>query len=295
MRAWRFIASLCAFAVLSFHARSFSRERFHYKSDDSIQQENGVKRDTDAAFSLLKRDRNTDALAAFENVLETDSTFFRAHYGKGLALRKLQRPTEAISALKASLRHAPNYAIAYFALGNVYSDLEKYHEAIAVYNQALQQDPKLANAYYHRGLVHQKLRQPKEAISSFRAAIAIDPNLETAHHALGLALAEKGELQEAVECFQRAARIKASEGNCYRLAETYNKLNKPQQALEAAELGLKKNPAFAPAAFEAGVALKTLGRTAEAITKFQIAATDSNWKQRAEDQIEELNRASAKR
>lgn len=283
MRVERFIASLSVLLLLSLASPLLT-------SVCAQTDENEIKRMTNEAFSLLKRDRDTDALAAFEKVLGKDSTNSKAFYGKGLALRKLRRPSEAIQAYKTSLRHSPDYALAYFALGNIYIDLEQYNDALAVYDQALQRNPRLANAHYQRGLVYQKLSRSKDATAALRAALEIDRNYEAAHHALGLVLSENGQIQEALAAFQNAANLKASEGNYYRLAETYNKLNKPQQALEAAESGLQKKKDYAPLAFEAGVALKALGKYDEALKKFEIAAKDLDWKQSAEYQIGEIKR-----
>lgn len=284
MRAERIVVSLSAFLLLTLASPLLTKVC-------AQSGENEMKRMTNEAFSLLKRDRDADALAAFEKVLGKDSTNSRALYGKGLALRKLRRPSEAIHAYKASLRHSPDYALSYFALGNVYIDLERYNDALTVYAQALQRDARLANAHYQRGLVYQKLAQSQDAIAAFRAALEIDKNYEAAHHALGLVLSENGQLQEALLAFQNAANLKASEGNYYRLAEIYNKLNQPRQALAAAESGLRKKKDYAPLAFEAGVALKALGKHDEAVKKFEIAAKDLDWKQSAEYQIGEIKRA----
>jgi tetratricopeptide (TPR) repeat protein len=274
------------------------------KKKEAVEKENAEKlaKNKDAARevernralnegnTLLKSGRENEALAAYDQALKADSTFARAWYGKGLALRKLRRPQEAVLAYKAAIRHDPKDPQAYFALGNIYTDLEKYNDAVGVYDQAVAIDPKLSKAYYQRGLAYDKMNKTKDAINSFKMATEVDPNYDLAFSSLGVALGKDGQMQEAVKAYESAVAIKPSEVTYYRLAETYNKMQNHQAALTAAENGLKKKPGYAPAAMEAGLALKAMGRYNEAVEKFQAAARDLKWKQSAEYQIDDIKR-----
>ncbi len=67
---------------------------------DKIPPPDPFAEQVSAAWQLHLNNKNEQALAEFERVLQQDSNHIDALYGKGLALRALDRPQDAIAAFQ---------------------------------------------------------------------------------------------------------------------------------------------------------------------------------------------------
>lgn len=252
--------------------------------------ENEMKRAYNDGNIALRKGRYSEAIAAYDEALSIDSTYAVAHYGRGLALKKSRRTTDALEAFKACVRHDPTYAKGFFALGNAYADIDRHKDAIAAYERAVLNDPTDSRSYYQMGASYLSLNQPPKAVEALQKAVEADPKYSQAYYTMGVAQVAQGSLSDAVASFSKSAEVKPSEATYYKLAETYNKLNRHSDALEAADKGLQEKADYAPAAFEAGLALKSMGRYNDAVSKFRIAAKNVKWKESAQYQIDDIDR-----
>ncbi len=261
------------------------------KSDDATMKKiNAVKRAGNAGNSALKLGQLPEALNYYNKAISLDSTFVRAHYGKGLTLKKQRKYKEALAAFQAAIDNDPAYSSAYLALGKTYNQLSQPDEAIAVYNQAIQYDPKDAKMHYMLGEVYQnKKKNYKKASESFQKATQINPAYDKAFYSLGVSLIELGKLDQAVMALENALAVtkkKRWEGPHYRLAAAYNKKSAYSKAKAAAIEALNNKKNYAPAAYEAGKACKELGQFNQAIKYFGIAGKSRVWKKTADYEID---------
>jgi len=97
--------------------------------------------------------------------------------------------------------------------------------------------------------------------------------------------------EQAIEAFKKAVTINPKFFESYgRMANLYNKLGQYEKALEAAQNSLKAKPNYPLGAFEAGTALKSMGKPQEAIKYFEIALKDRQWAQAAQYEIDRIKK-----
>ncbi len=117
---------------------------------------------------------HTEALAAYQKVLEFQSEHAAAHINLGTLYYNRQDFTLAERHYRAALQADPRYALAYFDLGNVLDETGRVQEAIQTYKMAIQLAPTYADAHYNLALAYEKTREPRKALKHWQAYIKLD-------------------------------------------------------------------------------------------------------------------------
>ncbi|HVI06950.1 MAG TPA: tetratricopeptide repeat protein [Candidatus Binatia bacterium] len=116
----------------------------------------------------------TQALAAYQKVLEFDPNHAAAHINLGTLHYNRQDFTLAEKHYRAALQADPRYALAYFDLGNVLDETGRVQEAIQTYKMAIQLAPTYADAHYNLALAFEKTREPRKALKHWQAYVKLD-------------------------------------------------------------------------------------------------------------------------
>ena len=116
----------------------------------------------------------TEALAAYQKVLEFDPNHAAAHINLGTLHYNRQDFTLAEKHYRAALHSDPRYALAYFDLGNVLDETGRVQEAIQTYKMAIQLAPTYADAHYNLALAFEKIREPRKALKHWQCYIKLD-------------------------------------------------------------------------------------------------------------------------
>jgi tetratricopeptide (TPR) repeat protein len=116
----------------------------------------------------------TEALAAYQKVLEFDPNHAAAHINLGTLHYNRQDFTLAEKHYRAALHSDPRYALAYFDLGNVLDETGRVQEAIQTYKRAIQLAPTYADAHYNLALAFEKIREPRKALKHWQCYIKLD-------------------------------------------------------------------------------------------------------------------------
>jgi tetratricopeptide (TPR) repeat protein len=116
----------------------------------------------------------TEALAAYQKVLEFESSHAAAHINLGTLYYNRQDFSLAERHYRAALQADPRYALAYFDLGNVLDETGRVQEAIQTYKMAIQLAPTYADAHYNLALAFEKTREPRKALKHWQAYIKLD-------------------------------------------------------------------------------------------------------------------------
>ena len=116
----------------------------------------------------------TEALAAYQKVLEFDPRHAAAHINLGTLHYNRQDFTLAEKHYRAALQSDPRYALAYFDLGNVLDETGRVQEAIQTYKMAIQLAPTYADAHYNLALAFEKTREPRKALKHWQAYVKLD-------------------------------------------------------------------------------------------------------------------------
>jgi tetratricopeptide (TPR) repeat protein len=132
-------------------------------------------------------------------------------------------------------------------------------------------NPRDADAHYQLGLIYQKRRQYTEALARFRRAVEIDSTEADAHLQLGRIALEQSRFEDAIGHLEIAVRL----DDKLSLSEVWRELGAAYlgaSRVEDAGVALAKftdRRAYDPEGlYRYGVALKKLGRTAEAREMF---------------------------
>ena len=116
----------------------------------------------------------TEALAAYQKVLEADPNHAAAHINLGTLHYNRQDFTLAEKHYRSALHADPRYALAYFDLGNVLDETGRVQEAIQTYKMAIQLAPTYADAHYNLALAYEKTREPRKALRHWQAYVKLD-------------------------------------------------------------------------------------------------------------------------
>jgi tetratricopeptide (TPR) repeat protein len=115
----------------------------------------------------LKAGRNTEAEAAYREVLRIDPNYSPVHYRLGLLDQAAGHYPEAVEAFKLALQTEPQDAYAYTHLGESYLELHKYAEAVTVAERAITINPQAPDAYRVAGLAHAALGNRAQALAHY--------------------------------------------------------------------------------------------------------------------------------
>jgi len=125
----------------------------------------------------------TEALAAYQKVLEFQPTHAAAHINLGTLYYNRQDFALAEKHYRAALQADPRYALAYFDLGNVLDETGRVQEGIQTYKMAVQLAPTYADAHYNLALAYEKVREPRKALKHWQAYIRLDTSGPWSVHA----------------------------------------------------------------------------------------------------------------
>jgi Flp pilus assembly protein TadD len=158
--------------------------------------------------------------------------------GVGSALQ-VRRWRNGVTLFRHAVQVAPSSTLAHNRLGAALLAGGELDPAAVHLNKARDLDPKYAEAHYNLGRLHFRRKAPDQSLAAFTEAGRLDPNHALARYNRALVLRRMGRKKEALAAYDRA-------------------------------LALTLPSRYIPlATHEAGVILSELGKTTEAITRFE--------------------------
>jgi protein O-GlcNAc transferase len=160
----------------------------------------------DRGNALQDLQRFAEAVASYDEALQSNSKLPATLTNRGNALRKLQRLDAALRDLDEALRIRPAFPEALNSRGNVLRDLGRLQEALASFDAALALKPDWVIAHCNRGNTLLDLRQSRAAFTCFDALLQHLPDDGEALFGRASALLQLQEsLEVAAADFARAA------------------------------------------------------------------------------------------
>lgn len=120
---------------------------------------------------LLGQGRYPDALATYDEAIDSQSEYAAAYLGRCKVLIALKRPIEAIASCDDALAYSTYYPEAVRSKGNAEEQQGKLLAALALYEETNRLMPAMFEAWLDRGRVLQKLGRSAEAIAAIEQAI----------------------------------------------------------------------------------------------------------------------------
>lgn len=153
----------------------------------------------------------TNAAAALETALASDSAHAAAHFMLGVAQQQLGHPQEAIGALERSVQIDSNRPDALRALAQAYQRTGRTPATIEqLYRRVLALQPALAWIRADYGGFLQAQGRRSDAERAFRGAVSEQPGLAVAWFNLGSVLLEEERAAEAGRAFTEAVHLDPS-------------------------------------------------------------------------------------
>lgn len=133
---------------------------------------------------------------------------------RGVEAYKKNRDAEAVAAFEQAVRLEPDLAEAHYRLGLAYAVTgrkdeakKSYETAVKAYKKTLQRDSKNERAHYHLGLVYGKLFKPDEAVKELKEAARLNSDDYNIYYELGLAHTKLAQYKEAVDALNKALEL----------------------------------------------------------------------------------------
>ncbi len=267
------------------------------QANEAIKEKNKRNTLTNDGFQALRQRQYSKAVRLFNESIQIDDSFERSYYGLGLAYSRNRKQREALEAYDKAISLNSNYVTVYVAQGNLLQRLGRRPEAKGSFEKAIALESTNDKALYGLGSIYAKQNRPdhKKAVELFQQAVAADDKYALAYNALGISLMELGRTTQGIQAFKDATYANPNMADAfYRLSKALNDIGKSRQGLDAATscINIKKRQKrfFAAAHIEAGRAYRDLGNNSLAIQQFELARKDSNWRDFANYQIEDIKR-----
>ena len=221
--------------------------------------------------------------ALLRSYLKAHPDSARAYYDLGYVLFRTHQISASVEALAKSLQLDISNAEAHKILGLNLTLAGKYDEAQIELEQAGRLKPDSAEIHYFLGRIHYTRNAFPLAKKEFEEAIRLDPTYMKAYDNLGLTMEGMGNDQAALANYEKAFELMKQQGlksawPYINVCAMYNRLNKPEQALEYCQKAIELNPKSDQAFFETaraqmaqekwGDAAKALQRAIEINSRF---------------------------
>jgi tetratricopeptide (TPR) repeat protein len=184
-------------------------------------------------FSRMETGKLQEAIADFNQIIQSNSADADALYARGSSYYKLKNFKEAIKDLTQALRINPRNADTLLTRALAYYDSGNSQKGVEDTTQAIRVDPRSVGAYFLRGMIQYELGNKEQAYKDFIAASLIwpyrapcggSPGISSAnpipYYERGRMLARRGDRQGAFKDLQKAAEIFRHRGNMNRYQET---------------------------------------------------------------------------
>ncbi|HYE56101.1 MAG TPA: tetratricopeptide repeat protein, partial [Chitinophagaceae bacterium] len=160
--------------------------------------------------AYIQTGRSNEALAQYDNMLQTDSLNFETWYEKGMLLVELNDTAAAIDALARSYSLQP-LTMNGLALANLYAET-KNPMALTIADDLIRKDSLVESLdpVYIKGVYYSNTRQYPQALEQFEKCIRADWKFTDAYIEKGIILYEQKNIDEALLTFKMAATVTPS-------------------------------------------------------------------------------------
>lgn len=185
-------------------------------------------------------DQTDAAIDAYQQAIELDPTFIRAHFNLANLLGQQNKTDEAVRHYQQALKHKPDYHAAFVNLcalldqqqdtetlaqlcdqyansnpgfayidyfrGRLWHQSGEFEKAVGAYTETLNKLPSFPEALYQRASAQHQLQQDEAAYQDLQQLIAKQPNA-AALHLLGVLHHQQRDLKQAQNCYEEAIKL----------------------------------------------------------------------------------------
>jgi tetratricopeptide (TPR) repeat protein len=220
-----------------------------------------------------------EAVAKYQEALETDPKFALAYYNWGNLLYEQKKYSEAADKFQKSAECDSKYAYPYLAWGNMLREQGMYKEAAAKYEKATKADPGVGLAYDNWGVVLADQKDYDAAAAKFLKASEIEPTDALVYYNWAVMLRKQNKWEDAASKYQKATEFdpKTAVSAFFDLGTMFAQQNKYEEAISKFEKAIEIDENFIPAYLNWGILLVQQNKLDEASSKFKkVTEIDPN-------------------
>lgn len=201
--------------------------------------------------------RLKDALFGFQKVIDLDPSCAVAYFNCGTVLARMDEHKKALSYFDNVLTFTPHFAsMVHFQRGNSLYHCERTDEALQAFRASIALDPDCADAQAYVAKIELENKCTLAAMPHALKAAQLDAQYAAALMTVAVALRDEYHFQQAAECFEVAAQCTPLDFRAYlHLADIYNLLQRPEDALAAYQKTYSLNSQCYEAAHNIGMIL----------------------------------------
>jgi len=204
-------------------------------SDTEKHQPDSVTVHINLGLALEQVGRSAEAIEHYQRAIELQPDYFFAHYKLAHALEASGRTNEARTAFAEASKLRPDFAAGHYDLGRLLQLTGQLQQAQEEYDEALRLYPNFPRARFALGTLFEKMDDPDSAQREYEEALRLHPDFPAAHRNLGIILGRSGQVAAALPHFEAVRQLAPSVDAFSNLAVAYSRLQRPTEALAAAQ------------------------------------------------------------
>jgi tetratricopeptide (TPR) repeat protein len=222
------------------------------------------------ANRLLVRNRFSDAIAVYQEVLAEDPEFADAHNGRGMVSLSLCQWADAAKSFDLAIKGNPNFLLAYLNRAKCRVMLGQPLLATHDLDRAIQMDPSWAELYCWRAHAHRENKRYTEALRDIESALKLDVSRPEPYFIRGAIRLDNAEdLDRAIQDFTTAIQFDKRLTMAYVLRGTAKVRRKDfDGAIQDFESATKVDPNLDDAFYNLALAAATSGQHELAVKNF---------------------------
>ncbi len=204
-------------------------------SDTEKYQPDSVTVHINLGLALQQEGRSAEAIEHYHRAVALQPDYFFAHYKLAHALEAAGRTNEARAAFAEASKLRPDFAAGHYDLGRLLQLTGQLQQAQVEYDEALRLYPNFPRARFALGTLFEKMDDPDSAQREYEEALRLHPDFPAAHRNLGIMLGRSGQVEAALAHFEAVRKLAPSVDAFSNLAVAYSRLQRPTEALAAAQ------------------------------------------------------------
>ena len=174
-----------------------------------------AKTQTEAGLKFAGKGRIEEAVAAFTQAIELDSSRWETYRLRGIAYARLAQHPSAIRDFNVALLHNPECAGCLYERGTVKMLSGEMAEALNDFSKCVELDPEHAAAYSSRAGIRIRKGHYREALADIGSALLLTPQNPDYLHNRAVILTALGRYGEAIRDYERVIEINPRSAGSY--------------------------------------------------------------------------------
>ena len=202
----KYLATFCLAAALALPGSALPPQPSPSPaSTPKVKNPQDARKAYETGAQLLQKKRFKEALTYFNDAIEAQPGFVKAHALRGVCYFVMDDAPKALTELDTALELDPENGLSQWARGQVYFYLGDSKQAIKDYDRFLKTQPENSHAYFYRAVAHYRLGELAPCVTDASKSIEFAPETADAFAIRGAAYLRENHTQSALNDFKTAA------------------------------------------------------------------------------------------